>query len=134
MDNNNNNNTKKFNQELDKLFDIKEKITDGEYKDIIDSVMNIKQFVKVKYMKVLHEHTDDDSNDPDMTEVNSIFEVIKESERCLHFNLMKGQITQEVVDEFFEGENPSDTCRLCNGVDEGDYITINICILRITSL
>ena len=125
---------KKTNNVLNNLFDIKDKLTDKEYKDLMDSVMELPRFVKVRYMKVLHEHTDDHDHDPDMTEVNSIFEIIKESERCLHFNLMKGQITQQVVDEFFEGENPSDTCRLCNGVDEDDYITINICILRITRL
>ena len=125
----------KKNNVLNNLFDIKEKITDKEYKDLIDSVMDIKQFVRVRYIKVLHEHTDEHDHDPDMTEVNSIFEIIKEeSERCLHYNLMKGHITQQIVDEFFEGENPSDTCRMCNGVDEGDYININICILRITRL
>ena len=124
----------KVNDVLNKLFDIKEKISDGDYKDIIDSVMNIKQFVKVRYMKVLHEHNEDQEDEVDMTQVESIFEIIKESERCLHFNLMKGQIKQQVVDDFFEGENPSDTCRMTGHQECSDYITINICILRITRL
>ena len=115
----------KTNDVLNNLFDIKDKLTDKEYKDLMDSVMILPRFVKIKYLRV--EQTGGVMTgegvrecDLDSKMVIGNYQVVKSDEDCaccLAGLLGNGKVSQHAVDMYFNDEgniHPLDTC--CNVV------------------
>jgi len=106
----------KTNDVLNNLFDVKDKLTDKEYKDLMDSVMILPRFVKIKYLRV--EKDDDDEMRCKMVVGN--YQVVKSDDDCdccLSGMLDNGKVSQHAVDMYFKDEgntHPLDVC--CNVV------------------
>lgn len=72
----------------DMIFDIKEKITDTEYKNIMDKIGEIKKYVKIKYVRydayVEGPHNEDDEYVPKirMTKGSLILKVTDKLRNC----------------------------------------------------
>ena len=102
---------KKTNNVLNNLFDIKDKLTDKEYKDLIDSVMKLPRFVKIKYLRV------DNQNDLSGKIIIGNYQIVKDDDDvcCVEDLIADGKVSQEFVDMYFEDEgniHPVNEC--CN--------------------
>jgi len=106
----------KTNDVLNNLFDVKDKLSDKEYKDLMDSVMILPRFVKIKYLRV----DKDDDGDMNGRMIIGNYQVVKSDEDCeccLAGLLGNGKVSQHAVDMYFNDEgniHPLDTC--CNVV------------------
>ena len=106
------------NNVLNNLFDVKDKLTDKEYKDLMDSVMILPRFVKIKYLIVKCIQGEPDRRD-DLSGKIIIgnYQVVKDNDRecCVEDLLTNGKVSQEFVDMYFEDEgniHPVNEC--CN--------------------
>lgn len=102
----------KTNNVLNNMFDVKDKLNDKEYKDIIDGIMELPRFVKIKYLRVEKE---DDEMKGTTCIGNYIICKNEDSSCCLAGMLENGKVSQQAVDMYFNDEgniHPLDTC--CN--------------------
>ena len=106
-------NINKTNNVLNNLFEIKDKLTDKEYKDLIDSVMELPRIVKIKYLKV--EAIDNQGNLDGKIIIGHYIISKNDSNCCVEDMLKNGKVSQEFVDMYFEDEgniHPVNEC--CN--------------------
>ena len=108
----------KTNDVLNNLFDVKDKLSDKEYKDLMDSVMILPRFVKLKYLKVKCIQGEPDRRDDlDGKIIIGNYQVVKGDNSCccLEDLLADGKVSQQFVDMYFEDEgniHPVNEC--CN--------------------
>jgi len=106
---------KKTNNVLNNLFDIKDKLTDKEYKDLMDSVMELPRFVKIKYLRV--------SGNLDGKIIIGNYQIVKDDDDvcCVEDLLADGKVSQKFVDIYFEDEGNNHPVNECCNI---------ICILK----
>ena len=111
---------KKTNNVLNNLFDIKDKLTDKEYKDLMDSVMELPRFVKMKYLRVRNTCN---QGDLDSKIIIGNYQIVKDDDDvcCVEDLIADGKVSQKIVDMYFEDEGNNHPVNEC---------CILICILQ----
>ena len=114
---------KKTNNVLNNLFDIKDKLTDKEYKDLMDSVMELPRFVKIKYLRVKCIQGEPDRRDDlEGKIIIGNYQVVNgDGECCVEDLLADGKVSQKFVDMYFEDEGNNHPVNECCNI---------ICILK----